>query len=257
MSIKLCQAAGSTVTPLDDARLYSWIANRTVGIVTGCDVEIAGTNQLSISSGWGICQGHVFTISAETIAALLPTSGTVPGRLLIHIDTSDTDTPVAFVTQTAGTLPGLTQEDIDGSGSIYEIPLATYSAGTLSISGLTHVAPSAKAPSIGLSYSTSETDTGKTWIDGKKIYRKTLSVVTAAGSTDASISTGLTGISTGWFAQPSFGAFAGTILPIPYANGEETFEVAVYSDDGFATVRIKSQNLLDGTKYVTIEYTKA
>jgi hypothetical protein len=96
----------------------------------------------------------------------------------------------------------------------------------------------------------------KSW-NRKKIYRKTLSVVTAAGSTDASISTGLTGISTGWFAQPSFGAFGGMILPIPYANGEETFEVAVYSDDGFATVHIKSQNLLDGTKYVTIEYTKA
>ena len=52
MSIKLCQATGSTVTPLDDARLYSWIANRAVGIVTGCTVTSAGTNQLSIAAGW-------------------------------------------------------------------------------------------------------------------------------------------------------------------------------------------------------------
>ena len=146
MSIKLCQATGSTVTPLDDARLYSWIANRAVGIVTGCTVTSAGTNQLSIAAGWGVCQGHMFTISAETIGAVLATSGTLPGRLLIHIDTADTDMPVKFVTQAASTLPALTQEDIDGSGSIYEIPLATYTAGTISISGLTSAAPA--APSL-------------------------------------------------------------------------------------------------------------
>ncbi len=139
----MCQATGSTVTPLDDARLYSWIVNRTVGIVTGCTVTSAGTNQLSIAAGWGVCQGHMFTIAAETISAVLATSGTLPGRLLIHIDTADTDTPVKFVTQAAATLPALTQEDIDGSGSIYEIPLATYTAGTISISGLTSVAPAA------------------------------------------------------------------------------------------------------------------
>ena len=146
MSIKLCQATGSTVTPLDDARLYSWIANRAVGIVTGCTVTSAGTNQLSIAAGWGVCQGHMFTISAETIGAVLATSGTLPGRLLIHIDTADTDMPVKFVTQAASILPALTQEDIDGSGSIYEIPLATYTAGTISISDLTSAAPA--APSL-------------------------------------------------------------------------------------------------------------
>ena len=159
MSIKLCQATGSTVTPLDDARLYSWIANRAVGIVTGCTVTSAGTNQLSIAAGWGVCQGHMFTISAETIGAVLATSGTLPGRLLIHIDTADTDMPVKFVTQAASILPALTQEDIDGSGSIYEIPLATYTAGTISISDLTSAAPAAPSlqseiDSLNASYAT-------------------------------------------------------------------------------------------------------
>lgn len=143
MSIKLCQAANSVVTPLDDAQLYSWIANRAVGVVTGCVVTSAGTNQLAISAGWGIVQGHVFTIGAETISAAVAPSGTVNGRLLIRIDTSDTVTPVEFVTQAETPLPALTQEDIDGSGSIYELPLATYDVGTISISGLTNVAPTA------------------------------------------------------------------------------------------------------------------
>lgn len=143
MSIKLCQAANSVVTPLDDAQFYSWAVNRAAGIVAGCVVTSAGTNQLAISAGWGIVQGHVFIIGAETISAAVAPSGTVNGRLLIRIDTSDTVTPVEFVTQAATPLPALTQEDIDGSGSIYELPLATYDVGTISISGLANVAPTA------------------------------------------------------------------------------------------------------------------
>ena len=143
MSIKLCQAANSVVTPLDDAQLYSWVANRAVGVVAGCAVTSAGTNQLSIAAGWGIVQGHVFTVGAQTISATVAPSGTVNGRLLIRIDTSDTVTPVEFVTQAETPLPALTQQSIDGSGSIYELALATYTVGTISISGLTNVAPTA------------------------------------------------------------------------------------------------------------------
>ena len=135
MSAILKQVSGAQVTPVDDARLYDLILSGQTGIVEGCAVTHLGANQLQVSAGWGVCQGRMFTIEQEIINAVVSSSGTVPGRLLLHIDVT-ADTPAVFMTQAASSLPALTQEDINGNGTVYEIEMATYDISQTLISGL-------------------------------------------------------------------------------------------------------------------------
>ncbi len=108
----------------------------------------------------------------------------------------------------------------------------------------------------GGSFTTTEVDTGKTWIDGKKIYRKTVSQAAAGGETSLSIATGLSGLSSYWISSPSFLASGATRFPLPYINGATTHSMSV-SMTSESAVFVTSDNIPAGTLYVTIEYTKA
>lgn len=134
--IELKQIDGGLITPKDDALLYDFWLNEKSGIFEGCEVTHLGSNQLKIANGRGVICGRVFTIAEETIMAKLSTSGTQSGRLIIRVDTSNTETPILFATQVGG-LPALVQEDINRDGTVYELSLATYTATEILISGLT------------------------------------------------------------------------------------------------------------------------
>ena len=137
--ITLLQYNASIVTPTDDAYLYNHIINDS-GIFTGVEVTTQGGNIINVSDGRGIILGRNFVVEAQTINATLPTSGSVPGRLLIQIDMANTETPIAFVTQAQDPLPALVQEDINASGTVYQLPIATYTAQPTMISDLQYVA---------------------------------------------------------------------------------------------------------------------
>lgn len=137
--ITLLQYNASIVTPTDDAYLYNHIINDS-GIFTGVDITTQGGNIINVSDGRGIILGRNFVVEAQTINATLPTSGSVPGRLLIQIDMANTEAPIAFVTQAADPLPALVQEDINASGTVYQLPIATYTAQPTMVSDLQYVA---------------------------------------------------------------------------------------------------------------------
>lgn len=122
------------VTPVVDRRLYEFLLLNTVGVADGVVVTNSGTN-LIVSSGWGVIKGCVFGVTAETISATKPASGSANGRLLIELDA--TNGTIQFKTQQGSTLPALTQEDINGSGSVYQMELATYTISATDITGLT------------------------------------------------------------------------------------------------------------------------
>lgn len=136
MSIKLLQIDTGLVTPKDDAILYDWLLRRSTGVMEGCTVTSLGANQLQVAAGRLVVMGRQVVIEQETILATLSASGTVNGRVLIHIDLNDSATPIKFLTQAAETLPDLTQEDINHGGTVYEYPLATYQVDQTQISGL-------------------------------------------------------------------------------------------------------------------------
>ena len=137
MSITLKQFDGGLVTPTDDAKLYHYILQSS-GIMSGCVASLISGNQLRVTSGRGMIMGRMFVVEEETILANLPTIGITNGRLLIRIDTTNSDAPISFVTQEAETLPALVQEDINESGTIYEIPLATYTAGQVDVTNFAY-----------------------------------------------------------------------------------------------------------------------
>lgn len=122
------------VTPVVDRRLYEFLLLNTVGVANGVAVTNSGTN-LIVSSGWGVIKGCVFGVTAETISATKPASGSANGRLLIELDA--TNGTIQFKTQQGSTLPALAQEDINGSGSVYQMELATYTISATEITGLT------------------------------------------------------------------------------------------------------------------------
>lgn len=137
--ITLLQYNASIVTPTDDAYLYNHIINDS-GIFTGVEVTTQGGNIINVSDGRGIILGRNFVVEAQTINATLPTSGSVPGRLLIQIDMANTEAPIAFVTQAQDPLPALVQEDINASGTVYQLPIATFTAQPTMVSDLQYVA---------------------------------------------------------------------------------------------------------------------
>ena len=134
--ITVYQANGSTVTPLADARLYQLLSGSAVGVVLGCEITSLGANQLRVGAGWILILGRCIEIQEETILATTSTGGQVDGRLVLHLDVSNNETPGTWVTQAQTPLPDLIQEDINGSGTIYELPLATYQVDQLQITEL-------------------------------------------------------------------------------------------------------------------------
>lgn len=145
--ITLLQYNASIVTPTDDAYLYNHIINDS-GIFTGVEVTTQGGNIINVSDGRGIILGRNFVVEAQTINATLPTSGSVPGRLLIQIDMANTEAPIAFVTQAQDPLPALVQEDINASGTVYQLPIATYTAQPTMVSDLQYVAHTISAGTV-------------------------------------------------------------------------------------------------------------
>lgn len=145
MSINLVTFNGKTVTPQDDALVYD-AALKKSGIIYGCEVTIKSANQLHISSGHGVIAGRKFTIEAMDVNVTLAGSGTLKGRLYVHLDLSNTSTPISILSQVAATLSDPVQDpDVNISNGIFEFNLCTFIVGTTSISNLLNVSPSFKS----------------------------------------------------------------------------------------------------------------
>lgn len=108
------------------------------GFLDGCDITYIGTNQVSIPASNGIIKGRKFTIQAETKACALASSGSMPGRIYLHMDLSDSVNPLQILSVAAATLPALVMdEECNFTTGIYEVEIATYTASTTAISNLT------------------------------------------------------------------------------------------------------------------------
>ena len=144
MSIKLVTYNAKTVTPQDDALVYD-AALKKSGIIYGAEVTIKSATQLHISSGHGVIAGRKFTVEAQDINVTLAGSGTLKGRLYIHLDLANTSNPIQFMTQVAATLSDPVQNaDVNIINGIYEFNLCTFTVGTTSISALVDVTPKYK-----------------------------------------------------------------------------------------------------------------
>lgn len=141
MGIKLVTFAAQTVTPQDDALIYE-TALQESGMIYGGAVTIKNANVLHVDAGHGALCGRKFTIEATDVPVPLTASGSLQGRIYIHMDLSDTGEPISFQVETASSLtPVIQQADVNINSGIYEINLATFIVDTSTISNLVNVAP--------------------------------------------------------------------------------------------------------------------
>ena len=131
MGIKLVTFAAQTVTPQDDALIYE-TALQESGMIYGGSVSIKNANVLHVEAGHGALCGRKFTIEATDVPVPLTPSGSLQGRIYIHMDLSDTGEPISFQVETASTLtPVVQQSDVNINSGIYEINLATFTSSLL------------------------------------------------------------------------------------------------------------------------------
>lgn len=141
MGINLVTFAAQTVTPQDDALIYEK-ALQMSGMIYGGTVTIKSANVLHVAAGHGALCGRKFTIEATDVPVALTPSGSLLGRIYIHMDLSDTGQPISFMVETGNSLtPVIQQSDVNINNGVYEINLATFDVDTSTISNLVNVAP--------------------------------------------------------------------------------------------------------------------
>lgn len=144
MGISLVTFSGRTVTPQDDALVYE-SALEGSGIIYGGTVTIASANTLHVAAAHGVLCGRKFTIEETDIPVALTPSGSLLGRLYIHMDLGDVDEPISFQVETGNTLtPVIQDSDVNVTNGVYEINLAEFDVDTSSISNLVNCAPYSK-----------------------------------------------------------------------------------------------------------------
>lgn len=111
-----------------------------------------------------------------------------------------------------------------------------------------------------LNFSTSETNTGQTWINGKTIYRRVFefgSVGVSGSISSATIDTGLTNITVVRIDCIGYDE-SGRMIPVPFAStsGEEYIRDVFMQADGKILVRCNTDCNLKGGGHVILEYVK-
>ena len=141
MGISLVTFAGQTVTPQDDALVYETALTKS-GMIYGGAVTIKSANTLHVGAGHGAICGRKFTIEETDIPVSLTPSGSLDGRVYIHMDLSDTDEPISLMVETAETLTPVVQDsNVNINNGVFEINLATFTVDTSTLDNLVNVAP--------------------------------------------------------------------------------------------------------------------
>lgn len=147
MGISLVTFNDKTVTPQDDALVYEVSAGKS-GLIYGGVVTLSSANVLHITGGHGIIAGRKFTIEAADINVQLTSSGTLKGRLYVHLDLSNQSNPISLLVERAASLtPPVQTPNVNISNGVYEFNIAEFTIGTATISDLKNVAQTFHATS--------------------------------------------------------------------------------------------------------------
>lgn len=106
------------------------------------------------------------------------------------------------------------------------------------------------------SYSTEEHLTGRKWIDGKPIYRKTVDCGAMPNNTTKNVAHSITNLDEVITLSGNAKRSEGTRLPLPFTSADNlTNNIQVYSNDTNIVI-IAGTNRSNYSGYVTLEYTK-
>lgn len=123
--------------PARTHRAWQHYIQQNSGAFTNVSISYA-SNTITVGDTWGIACGALFTVEQETITVgdTATSTGTVNGRIKLHIDTT-TSTGELVREETTGTLPALTQQDIATTDGVYELEFCTYTATLSAVQSLT------------------------------------------------------------------------------------------------------------------------
>jgi hypothetical protein len=108
---------------------------------------------------------------------------------------------------------------------------------------------------ISEDYSTLETDTGKNWIDGKRIYRKVINFGALPNAATKTVAHGIAAIDTMIPGFPLGTAYNATnYIPMNYVDG--TYRISTYVDATNISVVTSVDMTAWTVSYVTLEFTK-
>ena len=130
-----------TVTPQDDALIYQNAVPMN-GIFSGATVTLSEANVLHIAAGFGIIGGRFFEINESDITVELSSSGTLLGRLYIHLELTNADVPISINVATGASLPALVGDpDLNINDGAFDLELATFNVSEVTISDLVNTFP--------------------------------------------------------------------------------------------------------------------
>jgi hypothetical protein len=181
------------------------------------------------------------------------------GRVFMHDDTAS---------YTEATLEGVTPVLDVVAGDYFEAYVQVHSGDTsidLPISSATAFwmevvegsVLNQKIAGVAPDYSTTETDTGVKWIDGKPIYRKVVDVGTLPNGTLKTMVHGVTGVGKWVTVRGIAQSPAGSGIPMPHAESPITESISLWVSSVNLNIRTYSASYNTWTGYVILEYTKA
>jgi hypothetical protein len=130
-----------TVTPQDDALIYQNAVPMN-GIFSGATVTLSEANVLHIAAGFGIIGGRFFEINESDITVELSSSGTLLGRLYIHLELTNADVPISINVATGASLPALVGDpDLNINDGAFDLELATFNVSEVTISDIVNTFP--------------------------------------------------------------------------------------------------------------------
>ena len=130
-----------TVTPQDDALIYQ-NAIPMNGIFSGATVTLSEANVLHVAAGFGIIGGRFFEINESDVTVELSSSGTLLGRLYIHLELTNADVPISINVATGATLPALVGDpDLNINDGSFDLELATFNVSEVTISDIVNTFP--------------------------------------------------------------------------------------------------------------------
>ena len=139
MGIRLATFPNHQLTAQD----YALICAKSVssGIFYGCNVTIKDESTLHITTGVGIANGRTFDVTDDDYSVELTGGGSQVGRIYVHVDLADVDTPAQILVAKGATLPPLVQDDdMNESTGVWDLELATFDVDAVEISNLVYTA---------------------------------------------------------------------------------------------------------------------
>lgn len=109
-----------------------------------------------------------------------------------------------------------------------------------------------------LNYSTSETTTGGTWVDGSPIYQKTIPCGALPNATTISVAHHITGLNHIIDLKGVAWTSSGTTINLPYTNPQGVqYQVTWYVDKTYINIGAGDNKSGYSNCYVTLYYTKS